>query len=100
MKKNLAIHVVDRLFIVAYGATSPTDEEWSNYLGLVEHHGLDTPQIIFTEGGAPTSAQRRQLAALLDGRAVPVAVISSSARVRVTVTALSWFNSRIKVFPP
>jgi hypothetical protein len=35
-----------------------------------------------------------------DGRAVPVAVLSESARVRVTVTALSWLNLRIKVFPP
>jgi hypothetical protein len=99
MKKNLAIQVVDRLFIVAYGATSPTDEEWSTYLGLVQSHGIETKHIISTEGGAPTSAQRRQLAALLDGRAVPVAVLSSSARVRVTVTALSWLNSRIKAFP-
>ena len=100
-KRNLAIQVVDRLFIVAYGATSPTDAEWSSYLDLAQRHGIDqTQQIIFTEGGAPTSAQRRQLAALLNGRAVPVAVLSSSARVRVTVAALSLFNSQIKAFPP
>jgi hypothetical protein len=29
----MAVAVVDRLFVVAYGATSPTDEEWSGYLG-------------------------------------------------------------------
>ena len=99
-KRSLAIQVVDRLFIVAYGATRPTDAEWSSYLDLAQRHGIDqTQQIIFTEGGAPTSAQRRQLAALLNGRAVPVAVLSSSARVRVTVAALSFFNSQIKAFP-
>jgi hypothetical protein len=100
MKRNLAIQVVDQLFIVAYGATSPTDEEWSSYLGLVQRHGIETQHIVFTEGGAPTSAQRHQLAALLNGRTVPVAVLSSSARMRATVTALSWFNPRIKAFPP
>jgi hypothetical protein len=101
VKRNLAIQVIDRLFIVAYGATSPTDEEWSDYLGLVQRHGIDrTQHIIFTEGGAPTSAQRRRVAALLDGRAVPVAVLSASARVRAMVTALSWLNPRIKAFPP
>jgi hypothetical protein len=99
--KNMAVAVMDRLFIVAYGAAGPTDEEWSSYLGLVERHGVDrTLQIILTQGGAPTSAQRRQLAALLDGRAVPVAVLSSSAGVRVSVAALSLFNSRIKAFSP
>jgi hypothetical protein len=100
-KRNLAIRVVDQLFIVAYGSTSPTDAEWSSYLDLAQRHGIDrTQQLIFTEGGAPTSAQRRQLAALLDGRAVPVAVLSSSARVRVTVAALSFFNAQVKAFPP
>jgi hypothetical protein len=99
--KSMAVAVVDSLFIVAYGASSPTDDEWSSYLGLVQRHGIDrTQQIIFTEGGAPTSAQRRQLAAFLDGRTVSVAVLSGSACVRVTVTALSWLNSRIKAFPP
>jgi hypothetical protein len=100
MKKNLAIQVVDRLFLVAYGTTGPTDEEWSSYLALVERHGDQTQQLISTQGGAPTSAQRRQLAVLLGGRTVPVAILSSSARVRAMTVALSWFNARIKVFAP
>jgi hypothetical protein len=99
--KNIAIKVVDRLFIVVYGASDPTDEEWRGYLDLVEHHGVErTMQLVATDGGEPTSAQRRELNHLLGGRAVPVAVVSGSARVRGTVTALSWFNRRIKAFPP
>jgi hypothetical protein len=31
---------------------------------------------------------------------VPVAVVSSCGRVRNTVTILSWFNRKIKAFPP
>ena len=31
---------------------------------------------------------------------MPVAVISGSVRVRGTVAALSWFNRKIKAFPP
>jgi len=34
------------------------------------------------------------------GRTVPVAVISGSATIRGVVTALSWFNRKIKAFPP
>jgi hypothetical protein len=98
--KNMAIKVVDRLFIVVYGATNPTDEEWRDYLDLVERHGIDrTMQLICTDGGGPSSAQRRDLNDRLAGRTVPVAVVSGSARVRGTVTMLSWFNRRIRAFP-
>jgi hypothetical protein len=99
--KNVGIKVIDRLFIVVYGATNPTDDEWGGYLDLVERHGIErTMQLICTDGGEPTSVQRRQLNELLGGRTVPVAVVSGSARVRGTVTALSWFNRKIKAFPP
>src|SRR5580698_8857062 len=99
--KNMAITVIDRLFIVVYGATNPTDEEWRAYLAMVERHGIDrTMQLIATDGGGPTSSQRRVLNEILAGRAVPVAVVSGNARIRGTVTALSWFNRRIKAFPP
>jgi hypothetical protein len=98
--KNMATKVIDRLFLVAY-AGEPTDEEWADYLTLVERHGIDrTMQIVTTEGGEPTSTQRRQLNDLLAGRTVPVAVLSGSARMRGTVMALSWFNRKIRAFPP
>jgi hypothetical protein len=99
--KNLAIKVIDRLFIVVYGTADPTDDEWKGYLDLVERHGVTrTMQLICTDGGEPSSAQRRLLNDLLGGRTVPVAVVSGSTRVRGTVTALSWFNRKIKAFPP
>ena len=99
--KNVAIKVIDRLFLVVYGAANPTDEEWDEYLDLVKRHGIErTMQLIFTDGGEPSAPQRRVLNELLGGRTVPVAVVSGSVRVRGTVTALSWFNRKIRAFPP
>jgi hypothetical protein len=99
--RNLAVKVIDRLFLVAYGTASPSEEEWANYLAMVERHGIErTLQIVVTDGGEPTPSQRRRLSDLLGGRFVPVAVVSPSAVVRGTVTALSWFNRKIKAFPP
>jgi hypothetical protein len=99
--KNLAIKVIDRLFVVVYGPHDPTDEEWDAYLAEAESHGIEqTAQLICTEGGKPTAAQARKLNDRLGGRPVPVAVVSGSQRVRATVTALSWFNRLIKAFPP
>jgi hypothetical protein len=98
--KHIAIKVIDRLFIVAYRTTNPTDAEWDEYLALVERHGIEqTVQLICTDGGEPTALQRRKLNALLAGRMVPVAVVSDEPRILRTVSFLSWFNRKIKVFP-
>jgi hypothetical protein len=97
--KNLAMKVVDRLFIVACGPASPTDREWADYLQLVACQGVEqTRQIVSTVGGVPTVVQRRKLAALLEGRVVPIAVVSGNARGSTTVTAISWFNRRVRAF--
>jgi hypothetical protein len=100
--KNMAFKVVDRLFIVVYGTGDPTDDEWRHYLKVVEQHGIDrTMQLVFTEGGRPTSSQSGYLNdRVLKGRTVPVAVLSASAGVRARVTALSWFNRKIRAFSP
>ena len=101
MKKNMAVKVVDRLFLVVYGARAPSEDEWGDYLKNVEHHGVvSTTQLVVTDGGAPTSAQRRSLDDLFAGRYVPVAVVSGSFPVRAMVTAMSWFNWSIRAFSP
>jgi len=99
--KSIAFKVIDRLFLVVYGTANPTDDEWNTYVEVMKRHGVDrTMQLIFTDGGEPTAPQRRALNELLGGRSVPVAVVSGSVRVRGTVTALSWFNRKIRAFPP
>jgi hypothetical protein len=99
--KHMAVTVIDRLFVVVYGATNPTDDEWRGYLDRVKRDGIErTMQLVHTDGGGPTIAQRGELNELLGGLQVPVAVVTGSARVLLTVTALSWFNRRIRAFPP
>jgi hypothetical protein len=97
----MVISVIDQLFLVVYGTEDPSDDEWRGYLDLMKRHGIErTRQLICTEGGAPSATQRRDLNDLLNGRALPVAVMSSSSRVRGMVAALSWFNRKIRSFPP
>lgn len=99
--KNMALKVIDRLFIVVYGAHDPTDDEWWAYIEDVKRHGIErTMQLIFTEGGGPTATQRRYLNETLAGQSVPVAVMSCCQSIRVMVTAMSWFNRKIRYFPP
>ena len=97
--RSLSSTVIDRLVIVAYGSKPPSDQEWLEYLHLVERQGVtETRHLVSTEGGEPTAAQRGQLTALLAGREVPVAVLSDSTRVRGSVTLLSLLNRRIRAF--
>lgn len=96
---NLAVQVIDRLFIVVYGARDPTDDEWTSYLALVESHGIErTMQLVLSDGAEPTLPQRHLLQRVLAGRAVPVAVVSRSARVRGVATMLGWLNVKMKAF--
>jgi hypothetical protein len=98
---NMATNVIDRLFLVVFGTTDPSDEEWRIHLDLVQRHGIDrTMYLICTDGGGPSGAQRRDLNDSLAGRTVPVAVLSGSAHVRRMVMVLGWFNRKIRVFPP
>jgi hypothetical protein len=84
-----------------HGTADPTNEEWQDFIKLVQHHGIDcTMHLVFTDGGGPRAPQRRYLSDVLAGCFVPVAVVSSSMCIRLTVTFLSWFNRGIKYFPP
>jgi hypothetical protein len=98
----MAVKVVDSLFVVVCAAR-PTDEEWAAYLELVTRQGVErTKYLIVTDGGGPTSSQRRRLRERLAGHAVPVAVVSESTWVRcwVGVTAFSWLNRNVRAFAP
>jgi hypothetical protein len=99
--RNMAFKMVDRTFLVVYGAEDPTDAEWEHYVRDVERHGIErTMQLVFTEGGGPTPKQTARLERVLQGHTVPVAVVSPSGAVRAKVTAMSWFTRRLGAFAP
>lgn len=97
----MVFRVVDRLFVVVYGASDPSDAEWRSYLSAVRAHGVErTMQLVFTPGGAPSARQRQELERIIAGRSVPVAVVATSLRVRAAVALLSWLTPSIRVFAP
>ena len=99
--KNMLMSTVDRVLLVAHGEQPPTDEEWAAFMSGFANHGVDDALVlVWTEGAAPNVSQRRELTDLLAGRAVPIAVLSSSTLVRGVATAISWFNRKVRVFAP
>jgi hypothetical protein len=98
---HMTYKVIDRLFLVVFGLVEPSDDEWRTYLKVVESHGINsTRQLVITEGGVPSYGQRKHLNDRLAGRNVPIAVVSGSRSLVAVVTAMSWFNRKIKAFPP
>jgi len=89
------------LFVVIHPATPPNDDDWMDYLR--SWRPLDMTRmrtLVFTDGGGPNAAQRKLANDALGGKASLTAVVSASQLVRGMVTALSWFNPKIKAFAP
>jgi len=92
----------DRLFIVAYGTTDPTDEDFSKFLEAVNRNrfgilGTRILLLVATEGGKPSEEQRKRFDAVI-GVSHLVAVLSVSQRYRALVNMERWFRKPIKAF--
>jgi hypothetical protein len=97
----MAFVLIEDMFLVVFGAEPPSDREWARYLEALKQHGVDgTTQLLYSDGGGPSAIQRRDLHALLDGRTMPIAVLSDSTKIRGMVVAISWFNREIRAFHP
>lgn len=98
-----ARHPGDYLLLV-HGTAIPTDAEWGLYLRDAERWmpGL-RGQVVSTDGGGPSSGQRRALKELLSRIGHPpfrTAVLSGSLLPRGIVLAINLFTPRIRAFQP
>lgn len=100
--KNMAFEAVGDLFVVVHNENPPRDDEWNAYVASGWSRVVDGRArfLVFTQGGGPTSLQRRRLFDVLKGSPVKTAVVSGNAFVRSIVIALSVFNRGVKVFKP
>jgi hypothetical protein len=89
------------LMLLAHTTRPPNDAEWDPYFReLVKHDPKLLRNLVFTDGGAPSGAQRKQVNDFLNGQASTAAVVTMSTMVRGVVTALSWFNAQVKAYSP
>lgn len=97
--KNVAFKAMSQWILVVYDVNPPTDEEARELLTNFKAIDLErTRMLIVTKGGAPTTAQRKDLNDFLKGRSFQTAVVCDLIMVRGIVTAMSWFNSGVKSF--
>jgi hypothetical protein len=104
--KTMAFAIVGNLILTMHNHEPPSVTEWNEYVVALKAYTEANPDlsrarnIVFTDGGAPNSAQRKEVNDILQGRHVLVAVVSSSTVVRGVVTAFAWFNPDTKGFAP
>jgi hypothetical protein len=103
--RNLWMFRMGSTIIGVHTKVAPSDAEWKEYIQLCKKVADDAGfpalrGLSITDGGAPTSTQRALANEFLEGRSAPTAILSSSSIVRGVVTAMSWFNPKIKSFAP
>jgi hypothetical protein len=109
---NLAycIHSDSKIVVVVHSQGNPTDEEWyENFipstLKLAEM-GLASRVIIYSDGGAPNSDQRKALNQFYDtvdrsGQVLKIALVSqapSAIRIAVMVLNVFFAKNRLRMF--
>jgi hypothetical protein len=90
------------LLLALHGEAAPSEAEWDQYCsaitGVLAHpNGFG---MVLTDGGTPNTAQRDRMRRKDGGVARLNAVITDKAVVRGVVTAVSWFNPKIRAFAP
>jgi hypothetical protein len=98
---NMIHRQIRNVFVCVHSEECPTDVEWNAFLGDCRAVPPSELRVVaFTDGGRPNTVQRTDFAAYC-GEAQPlIAVVSGNRIVRGAVTAISWFNKRIKLFSP
>lgn len=105
--RTMATRTWEDLLISLHTTQPPDEEGWREYsqqlLALILQAPDDSSKgrrLVFTDGGSPNLVQRAEINKILSGRAMKVAIISSSPAAQGVVTALNWYNPLIRLFSP
>jgi hypothetical protein len=103
MAQNMWFRYVGRIFLAIHTKDPPSDEEWDAALvGMREWaQGPGRPcTLVFTDGGAPNTAQRQRLQKALNGKDLLIAVLSGALIPRFVNASIALFNKSIRSFTP
>ena len=101
MAPQLVSRKLGNLLILRHSKESPADEEWDACLRLMPTTADELSRLrvlVVTDGGGPTVDQRKRLQRMVQGVAVPIAVVSDSIRIRFVASSVALLTSRIRSF--
>jgi hypothetical protein len=83
----------DGYLVTCHTTLNPTRDEWVEHLLHIREHVANLRgTLIVTAGGAPNSAQRKDLADVVGKRKIPVAIVTASPTARAVITAFAWLG--------
>jgi hypothetical protein len=99
--KTLRYELVGTLLVLVHGPRSPSDIDWDDYTRALGASPV-TGVLVATDGAGPDGRQRAILNDLVKqrGGSFPTAVVTGSLVARGIVTALGWFNPKLRAFAP
>jgi ABC-type sugar transport system substrate-binding protein len=98
--KSMAFGEIGPLFVEVHPAHAPSKEEWDAFVRAGQRAAAKgcTRALVVTAGWAPDAQQRATTREMIGEHPVRVAVVSDAPMVRGAITALSWFNPRVRAF--
>src|SRR5262249_32868421 len=98
---NMLSKPIGDLVVGVHNTQLPTRTEWGGWMDHCRQVDPQTIRIVgFTDGGAPSVKQRSEWNNYLGGAQPRIAIVTNGMFARGVVTAMSWFNSRIRAFAP
>lgn len=99
-RKTAAFRAIGDFLVFVHTDEPPSDEEWARLIeAFREVPDLRRCRVlVLTDGGAPDARQRLSINRVLKDFNPPVAIVSSSMVARAVVTAMGWFNPRVRAF--
>jgi hypothetical protein len=87
------------VLIAVHSKEPPNDEEWDSYLETTSNLPITCRKtLVVTAGGVPNAKQRTAMNEVLRGMPLTVAICTDALVVKQIMTALSWFNPKIRAF--
>ena len=100
MGKNLAWSWVENFYVGVHTANTPFTQEWEAMISEINARKF-SGSLIYTEGGAPSALQRKQLRDTIGQTPMNTAVLTNSSIARTAITALNLFmRNPVRAFPP
>ena len=100
---NAHCAIIGRIFIAIHTKTAPSEAEWSPMCASIANTSklaANAGGLVFTDGGAPSPAQRKQLNEAMGGNDIPIAVMSHALIPRFVNASISLFIKSIRSYSP
>jgi hypothetical protein len=89
------------MIVLRENAATPTDADWDKFMEILAAARPNFEKVrilVMTDGGGPSTEQRKRLAVALGGKPVRVAVVTDSMKVRFIVSSIALLNREIATF--